>query len=145
MLPLALIIRQDYSAYAPYPLLSPLVRFAGNTYLMVAHTLHEPHTPDNERTVTQQADDLLGMTVSYLSSNNFIVTRTKSIALNKGAAEAPTVGPQGPPTNVVEDTTYLGVIQTADVADTTLSRNCSHTPRGMCHHPQKPSPCHTEA
>ena len=36
-LPLALAIEQDYPAYAPYPLLSPLVSFADDTNLMVAH------------------------------------------------------------------------------------------------------------
>ena len=45
-LPLALAIEQDYPAYAPYPLLSPLVGFADDTNLTVAHTLHEPHAPD---------------------------------------------------------------------------------------------------
>ena len=39
-LPLALAIEQDYPAYAPYPLLSPLVGFADDTNLTVAHTPH---------------------------------------------------------------------------------------------------------
>ena len=58
-LPLALAIEQDYPAYAPYPLLSPLVGFADDTNLTVAHTPHEPHAPDPGPTVTQQANDLL--------------------------------------------------------------------------------------
>ena len=57
-LPLALAIEQHYPAYAPYPLLSPLVGFADDTNLTVAHTPHEPHAPDPEPTVTQQANDL---------------------------------------------------------------------------------------
>ena len=51
-LPLALTIEQDYPAYAPYPLLSPLVGFADDTNLTVAHTPHEPHTPEPGRAVT---------------------------------------------------------------------------------------------
>ena len=62
---LALAIEQDYPAYAPYPLLSPLVGFADDTNLTVAHTPHEPHAPDPGPTVTQQANDLLDVTVSY--------------------------------------------------------------------------------
>ena len=69
-LPLALAIEQDYPAYAPYPLLSPLVGFADDTNLTVAHTPHDPHAPDPGPTVTQQANDLLDVTVSYLSHNN---------------------------------------------------------------------------
>ena len=37
-LSLALTIEQDYPAYAPHPLLSPLVGFADDTNLTVAHT-----------------------------------------------------------------------------------------------------------
>ena len=44
-LPLVLTIEQDYPAYAPYPLLSPLVGFADNTNLMVAHTPPTPKIP----------------------------------------------------------------------------------------------------
>ena len=72
-LPLALTIEQDYPAYAPYPLLSPLVGFADDTNLTVAHTPHEPHTPDPGPTVTQQANDLLDVTNPYLSGNSLIV------------------------------------------------------------------------
>ena len=75
-LPLALAFQQDYPAYAPYPLLSPLVGFADDTNLTVAHTPHEPHAPDPGPTVTQQANDLLDMTISYLSRNNLIVHPT---------------------------------------------------------------------
>ena len=39
------------------PLLSPLVGFADDTNLTVAHTPHEPHAPDPGPTVTQQAND----------------------------------------------------------------------------------------
>ena len=45
--PLAFTIEQDYPAYAPYPLLSPLVNFADDTNLTVANSPHEPHTPDD--------------------------------------------------------------------------------------------------
>ena len=96
-LPLALTIEQEYPAYAPYPLLSALVGLTGNTYIMVAHTPHEPHTPDPRPTVSQQADDLLDVTISYLSRNNLIVHPTKSVAMIKGSAIPPTLGPQRPP------------------------------------------------
>ena len=63
-LPLALTIEQDYPAYAPYPLLSPLVGFADDTNLTIAHNPQEPQTPDAGPTVTQQANDLLDVTIS---------------------------------------------------------------------------------
>ena len=107
-LPLALAIEQDYPAYAPYPLLSPLVGFADDTNLTVAHTPHEPHAPDPGPTVTQQASDLLDVTVSYLSHNNLIVHPTKSVAMIKGSATPPTLGPKGPPMQVVTTTTHPG-------------------------------------
>ena len=71
-------------------------------------------------TITQQANDLLDMTISCLSSINLIVHPTKSVALIKGCATAPVLGPQGPPLHVVEATTQLGVIQTSNPEDTTL-------------------------
>ena len=92
-LPLALAIEQDYPAYAPYPILSPLVGCADDTNLTVAHTPHEPHAPDHRPTVTQQPNDLLDVTVSYLSHNNLIVHLTKSVAMIKGSATPPTLGP----------------------------------------------------
>ena len=46
-LPLAITIEQDYPAYTPYPLRSPLVGFADDTHLTVAHTAQEPHAPDD--------------------------------------------------------------------------------------------------
>ena len=119
-LPLALTIEQDYPAYAPYPLLPPLVGFADDTNLTVAHTPHEPHTRNPGPTVTQQANDLLDVTISYLSRNNLIVQPTKSVAMIKGYATHPTAGPQGPPMQVVETTTHLGVIEAAIPEDTTL-------------------------
>ena len=73
-LPLALTIEQTDPAYAPYPLLSPLVGFAHDTNITVAHTPHKPHTPDAGPTVTQQANDLLDVTISCLSRNNLIIT-----------------------------------------------------------------------
>ena len=76
-LSLALTIEQDYPAYAPYPLLSPLVGFPDDTNLTVAHTPHEPHTPNPGPTVTQQANELLDVTISYLPRNNLIVHPTK--------------------------------------------------------------------
>ena len=118
--PLALAIEQDYLAYAPYPLRSPLVGFADDTNLTVAHTPHEPHTPDPGPTVTQQANDLLDVTISYLFRNNLIVQPTKSVAMIKGSATPPTLGPQGPPMQVVTTTMHLGVIQAANPEDTTL-------------------------
>ena len=45
-LPLDLTIQQEYAAYTPYPLVSSLVGFADDTNVTVAHTRHEPHTPD---------------------------------------------------------------------------------------------------
>ena len=54
-LPLALTVEPDYPAYAPYHLLSPLVGFADDTNLTVAHTPHEADTPDPGLMVTQQA------------------------------------------------------------------------------------------
>ena len=96
-LPLALTTDQDYPAYAPYPLLSPLVGFADDTNLTVAHTPHEPHTPDPGPTVTQQANDLPDVTISYLSRNSLIIHPTKSVTMIKGSAALPTLGPQGPP------------------------------------------------
>ena len=132
-LPLALAIEQDYPAYAPYPLLSPLVGFADDTNLTVAHTPHEPHAPDAGPTVTQQANDLLDVTVSYLSHNSLIVHPTKSVAMIKGSATPPTLGPQGPPMQVVTTTTHLGVIQAADPEDATLppklQSHLAHLPR----------------
>ena len=88
-LPLALAIQQDYPAYAPYPLLSALEGFADDTNLTVAHTPHEPHAPDPGPTVTQQANDLLDVTVSYLSHNKFIVHPTKSVAMIRGLPHLP--------------------------------------------------------
>ena len=147
-LPLALAIEQDYPAYAPYPLLSPLVGFADDTNLTVAHTPHEPHTPDTGPTVTQQANDLLDVTVSYLSHTNLIVQATKSVAMIKGSATPPTLGPQGPPMQVVTTTTDLGVIQAANPEDATpppkLQSRLAHLPR-YASRPPRPSPCPTRA
>ena len=61
-LSLALTIERDYPAYEPYLLLSPLVGFADDTNLAVAHTPHELHTPDPGPTVTRQVNDLLDVT-----------------------------------------------------------------------------------
>ena len=132
-LPLALAIEQDYPAYAPYPLLPPLVGSADDTNLTVAHTPHETHAPDPGPTVTQQANDLLDMTVSYLSHNNLIVHPTKSVAIIKGSATPPTLGQQGSPMQVVTTTTHLGVIQAANPEGTTLppklQSHLAHLPR----------------
>ena len=136
-LPLALNIEQDYPAYAPYPLFPPLVGFADNMNLTVAHTPHELHTPDDKPTADQQADHLLEVTISYLSHNDLIVHPTKWVAMIKGAATAPTLGPQGPSMNVMEAGTHLGVIQTADPNDTTLPPKLqSH----LAHFPRHASP-----
>ena len=119
-LPLALTIEEHYPVYAPYPLLSPLVGFTDVTNLTVAHNRQEPHTSDAGPTVAQQANDLLDVTISYPSRNNLIVLLTTSMAMIKGSAKAPTLGPRGPPMQLVETTTHLGVIQTANLEDTTL-------------------------
>ena len=50
------------------------------------------------------------VTISYLYRNNLIVHPTKSVAMIKGSAKPPTLGPQGPPWQVAEATTHLGVI-----------------------------------
>ena len=76
-LSLALTMEQDYPTYAPSPLLSPLVDFADDTNLTVAHTPHERDTPDPGPTVPQQANNLLDVTISYLSRNLLIVQPTK--------------------------------------------------------------------
>ena len=132
-LPLALTIQQEYPAYAPYPLLSPLVGFADETNLLVAYTPQEPHNPDEGPAVTQQANDLLDLTISHPARNNLMVHPTKSVAMIKGSATATTLGPQGPPMHVVEATTHLGVIQTTNPEDTTLApklqSHLAHLPR----------------
>ena len=107
--------------------------FTDDTNLTVAHTPHERHTADAGPTVTQQANDLLDVTISYLSRNNLIVHPTKSVAMIKGSATAHTLGPQGPSMQVVEATTHLTVIQTANPEDTTLpprlQSHLAHLPR----------------
>ena len=119
-LPLALTTEQDYPAYAPYPLLSPLVCFADDSNITNAHTPHEPQAPDPGPTVTQQANDLLDVTISSLSRHNLIVHPTKSVAMIKASATPPTLGPQGPPMQVLTTTTHLGVIKAANPEDATL-------------------------
>ena len=130
---LALAIKHNYPAYAPYPLLSPLVGFADDTNLTVANTPHEPHALDPGPAVTQQANDLLDVTISYLSRNNLIIHPTKSVAMIKGSATPPTLGPQGPAIQVVTTTTHLGVIQAANPEDATLppklQSHLAHLPR----------------
>ena len=132
-LPLALTIEQDYPAYALYPLLSPLVGFADDINLTVAHTPHRPGTPDPGPRVTQQANDLLDVSISYLSRNNLIFHPTKSVAMIKGSATPPPLGPQGPPMQVVTTTTHPGVIQATNPEDTTLPpklhSHLAHLPR----------------
>ena len=131
--PVALAIEQDYPDYASYPLLSPLVGFAEDTNITVAHIPHEPHAPDPGPTVTKQANDLLDVTVSYLSCNTLIVHPTKSVAMIKGSATSPTLGPKGPPMQVLTTTTHLGVIQAANPEDATLppklQLHLAHLPR----------------
>ena len=107
--------------------------FADDTNLTVAHTPHEPHAPDPGPTVTQQSNDLLDVTVSYLSHSNLIVHPTTSVAMIKGSATPPTLGPKGPPMQVVTTTTHLGVIQAANPEDATLppklQSHLAHFPR----------------
>ena len=73
------------------------------------------------------------MTVSYLPHNNLIVHPTKSVAMIKGSATTPTLGPKGPPMQVVTTTTHLGVIQAAYPEDATLppkvQSHLAHPPR----------------
>ena len=113
-LPLALTIERQCQAYTPYHPLSPLVNFADDTNLMVSHT------PDDEPMVTQQANALLDVTISYPSHKNLIIHPTKLAAMIKGTATAPSLGPQRPPMNVVEATDHFGMIQTAQSDDTTI-------------------------
>ena len=107
--------------------------FAGNTNLRVAHTPQEPHTLDPGPTVTQQANNVLDLTISYLSRNDPIAPPTTLVAMIKGSATAPTLGPQGPPMQVVGATPYLGVIQPANAEDTApppkLQSHLAHLPR----------------
>ena len=132
-LPLALTMEQDYPAYTPYPLLSPLMGFADDTNLTDAHHPQELHTRDPGPTVTQQANDLLDVTISYLSRNNLIVHLTKSVTMIKGCATPPTLRPQGALMQVVTTTTHRGVIQAADPEDPTLppklQSHLAHLPR----------------
>ena len=132
-LPLSLTIEHDYRAYAPYPLPSPLVGFPDDTNLTVDYTPHEPHTPDPGPTITRQANNLLDVTISYLSRNNLIVHPTKSVAMIKRSATPPTLGPKGRPMQVVTTTTHLGVIQAANPEDVTLppklQSHLAHLPR----------------
>ena len=107
--------------------------FADDTNLTVAHTPHEHQTPDPGPMVTQQADDFLDVTISYLSRNNFIVHPTKSVAMIKGSATPPTLGPQGPSMQLMTTTTHLGVIQATNPEDATLppklQLHLAHVPR----------------
>ena len=107
--------------------------FADDTNLTVAHTPHEPHAPDPGPTVTQQANDLPDVTVSYLCHNNLIVHPTMSVAIIKGSATPPTLGPKGPPMQVVTTTTDLGIIQAANPEDAALppklQSHLAHLPR----------------
>ena len=128
-IPLALTIEQDFPVYAPYPLISPLVGFADDTNLTIAHTPQEPQTPDAGPTVTQQPNNLVDVTISYLSRNNLIVQPTTSVAMIKGSATAPTLGPQGPPMQVV-------------VRIPPSLPSCIHTwPISPDTRPQQPRPC----
>ena len=107
--------------------------FADNTNLTVAQIRHEPDTPDPRPTVTQQANDLLDVTISYLSRNNLIVHPTKSVAMIKASATPPTLGTLGPPREVVTTTDHMGVIQAANPEDATLPHKLQshlvHPPR----------------
>ena len=145
-LPLALTIEQDYPAYAPYPLPSPLVGFTDDTNLTVAHTPQEPHTPDPGPTVTQQANNLLDVTISYLSCNNLIVHPRRSVPMIKGSATPPTLQPQEPPMQVVTTTTNLGLINAANPEDATLppklQSHLAHLPRYVSPTTKSPSPSH---
>ena len=107
--------------------------FTDDTNLTVAHTPYELHTPDPGPAVTQQANDLLDVTISYVSRNSLIVHPTTSVAMIKGSATPPTLRPQGPRMQVVTTTTHLGVIQAANPEDATLppklQSHLAHLPR----------------
>ena len=103
--------------------------FADDTNFTVSHTPHEPHTHDPGPTVTGQANVLLDVTISYLSRKDLIVHPTKSVAMIKGSATPPTLGPQGPPMQVVTTTTHLEVIQATNPEDATkLQSHLAHRP-----------------
>ena len=90
-----------------------------------------PRTPGQRS--PKKANDLLDVTISYVSQNNLIVHPTKSVAMIKGSATPPTLGPQGPPMQVVTATTHLVVIQAANPEDATpppkLQSHLAHLPR----------------
>ena len=67
----------------------------GRHQLTVAHTPQEPHGPEPGLTVSQQANDLLDVTISYLSGNNLIVHPTMSVAMIIGSVTAPETRPGG--------------------------------------------------
>ena len=90
--PLVLTIEKEYPAYALYALLSRLGGFADDTNLTAAHTPHQPHTPDYGPTVTQQANDLLDVTISYLPRNNLIVQPTNSLGHDQRVCRSPHPG-----------------------------------------------------
>ena len=73
------------------------------------------------------------MTISYLSRKDLIVHPTRLVAMIKGSATARTLGQRGPPMHVVEPTTHVGVIQTANPEETTLppklQSHLAHLPR----------------
>ena len=125
--------------------------FGDDTNLTVTHIPHEPNTPDPAPTVTQHANDLLDVTISYLSRNNLIVDPTKSVAMIKRSATTPTLGPQGLPMRVVETTTHLGVIRPPTLMIPPSLPRCSHTlpiSPDMRPRPPRPPPyptraCHT--
>ena len=96
-LPLLLAMEQDYPSFAHYLLLSTIVGWADDVNFTVGHAPHKPHTPDTEPTVTQQADDLLGLDISSLSRNNVIVHPTKSMALIKLVVGVLILAHRGPP------------------------------------------------
>ena len=109
------------------------------------HPAKTPH-PGNEPTVTQKADNLLEATISYLSENNLLVHPSRSVANSKRAAAAATLGPQGPPMNVLQGTIHSGVIQTADPDDASLlsklQSHLAHLPRHVSPATEALSPSH---
>ena len=130
---LALAIESEYPVCAPYPILSPLVALVDDTNLMVAHAVHEPHTADNHTIVTQQANELLGVAIPYLSRNNLLSHHITSVALIKGADTAPAPGSQSCPMNALEAGTQSGVIHSANADNKTpppkLQSHMANIPR----------------
>ena len=149
-LPLALAIEQDYPAYAPYPLLSPLVGFADDTNLTVTHTPHDPHAPDPGPNGHPTGQRLTGRDRLLPLPQQPHRPPHKVSGHDQGVCHtSPPWGPPGPPMQVVTTTTHLGVVQAATPEDATLppklQSHLAHLPRYASPDHQGPLPCPTRA